>query len=160
MYKTELTPHETHDIKREESVDRRTPTLKTFYYSLFMRRRHGHRRDADNRTSHYVDFHDAKYLYIALAILALSCTDIIFTLILLKNGAHEANPVMQFFMDINTQTFIAVKIFMTVVGVVLLIAHRNFWLFKQTIRTETVLFSSLIAYMLLINYELVLLSYI
>ena len=160
MYKTELTPQQSHDIKREESVDRRSHTFKTFYYSMFMRRRHGHRRDADNLTSHYVDFHEPKYLYIALAILALSCTDIIFTLILLNNGAHEANPVMQFFMNINTETFIAVKIFMTVVGVLLLIAHRNFWLLKNTIRTETVLFATLIIYMLLINYELVLLSYI
>ncbi len=155
MYKTSLAPAE---CKRSEKDDRRQQHLRSFFFSLFMRRRKAQRRTDDRHKPHYLDIHEPIYMYVAVAILILSSIDAVFTLTLLTRGAEEANPVMLYFMEINTATFVAVKMALTVASVVLLVAHRNFWLLKKTIRVETLLFASLVMYLLLINYELVLLS--
>ncbi|MBI5451760.1 MAG: hypothetical protein HY940_10435 [Gammaproteobacteria bacterium] len=153
MFKTSLiTPPE----QRAISIDRRQHQFKTLLCSLHMRRRRQQRRTADHHKPHYLDIHEPVYMYIAVAILLLSCVDAVFTLTLLKMGAREANPAMQFFLEINTTSFVIAKLLLTVTSIIVLIAHRKFWLMK--VRIETLLYGSLIMYLLLINYELVLLN--
>lgn len=155
MFKTRLV---TPESPRSDRDDRRQHHLKSLFYSLFMRRRRQQRRAEDQQKSHYLDLHDPIYMYVAVGILVLSCTDAVFTLTLLSMGAREANPVMQFFLEINTSTFIAIKVILTILSVIFLVAHRNFWLLKRTIKVETLLFAALVMYLLLINYEIVLMS--
>ena len=154
MFKISLdSPQEQRTISTD---DRRQHQLKSLLYSLYMRRRRQQRRTMDHHKPHYLDLHEPVYMYVAVAIVLLSCIDATFTLTLLKMGASEANPAMQFFLKINTTSFVIAKLLLTIISIVLLVAHRKFWLMK--IRIETLLYGSLIMYLLLINYELVLLS--
>lgn len=138
--------------------DRRNNTIKSFGYSLFMRRRRGMRRDEDQNLPHYVDVHDRTTVLTVIAILILSCTDSLLTLILIREGkAYEANPVMDLLIQTDTTLFVAAKAAITTLCVLFITAHKNFWLLGNRIRVHTILFSTLIGYSLLINYELFLL---
>ena len=139
--------------------DRRKHDFKSFLHSLFMRRRKGMRRDNDHKTSHYVDIHDQVTVWIAIAIIILSCADSFFTLILLEQGrAVEANPIMKILIESDTTLFVAGKAALTILCLLFLVAHKNFWLFRSMIRTRSVLFAAFVGYIVLINYELVILN--
>jgi len=139
--------------------DRRKHGFKSFLHSLFMRRRKGMRRGNDHKTSHYVDIHDQTTVWITISIIILSCADSFFTLILLQQGrAVEANPVMKILIESDTTLFVAGKAALTILCLLFLVAHKNFWIFNSLIRTRSVLFAALIGYIVLINYELVLLN--
>jgi hypothetical protein len=139
--------------------DRRKHGFKSFLHSLFMRRRKGMRRDLDHKISHYVDIHDKITVWVAIAIVTLSCTDSFFTLVLIhQNRAVEANPVMKMLIETDTTLFVAGKAALTILCLLFLIAHKNFWLFNNLIRTRSLLFATAIGYFILINYELVLLN--
>jgi len=144
---------------RRNSEDRRKHGIKSFIYSLYMRRRKGMRRDLDHNTSHYVDIHDQTTVWIAISIIILSCADSFFTLILLQEGrAVEANPVMKALIESDTTLFVAGKAALTIMCLLFLVAHKNFWLFNNRIRTRSILFAAFMGYALLVNYELVLLN--
>jgi len=117
------------------------------------------RRSADGTISHYVDIYDKTTVWIAVTITLLSCTDSLLTLILIQNGrATEANPVMKALIDSDTMLFIAVKAALTILCILFIVAHKNFWLFKNRLRAKYILLATFIGYASLINYELVLLN--
>ena len=139
--------------------DRRKHGFKSFLHSLFMRRRKGMRRGNDHKTSHYVDIHDQATVWITISIIILSCADSFFTLILIQQGrAVEANPVMKTLIESDTTLFVAGKAALTILCLLFLVAHKNFWIFNSLIRTRSVLLATLVGYIVLINYELVLLN--
>lgn len=147
------------DHSPRNGPDRRTHGLKSFWNSLHMRRRKGMRRDKDEMISHYVDVHDQTTIWTTIAIIVLSCTDSFLTLTLLQQGlAYEANPVMRALIETDTTLFVAGKAAVTIFCLLFLVAHKNFWLFNNRLRTKTILFSILVGYIVLINYELVLLN--
>lgn len=117
-----------------------------------------HRRDDDHNLL-LLDFYDPKMLYLALAILLLSCTDALFTLNLLVLGAEELNVFMQAMLDRSVPTFIGVKIGLTAVSVVVLVvvAQRRFMGWFRVVR---VLQGICVGYVALIAYELYLFSQI
>jgi hypothetical protein len=142
-----------------EQKDRRKHGLKSFRYSLFMRRRKGMRRNHDHKTSHYVDIHDRTTVWIAIAIIVLSCADSFLTLLLIQQGrAFEANPVMGALIESDTTLFVAGKAALTILCLIFLVAHKNFWLFNNLVRTRSILLATFIGYSVLINYELLLLN--
>lgn len=142
-----------------KSPERRKNSLKSFCYSLFMRRRRGMRRQVDHSLGHYVDIHDSPTVYTALTIVILSCADAFLTLILLQKGlAYEANPFMKMLIESNTGAFVATKTAITASCIIFLVAHKHFWLFRNRIRAHSVLFATLVAYASLINYEIILLN--
>lgn len=141
------------------SPERRKNKLKSFAYSFYMRRRKGMRRDDDKLHGHYVDIHDPTTIYVSVFIIILSCLDALFTLLLLQKGiAYEANPVMKSLIESNSALFVATKTSITAICIVFLVAHRHFWLVRNRIRAHMVLFAALLAYIVLINYEIILLS--
>lgn len=139
--------------------DRRKHGLKAFIYCLYMRRRKGMRREVDHNTSHYVDIYDQVTVWAAIAIIILSCIDSLITLLLIQQGrAYEANPVMGALIESDATMFVAAKAALTILCLVFLVVHKNFWLFNNRIRTRSLLLATFIGYSLLINYELVLLN--
>lgn len=155
---TAATPRNTEDCLRK-SRERRKNNLKSFTYSFFMRRRHGMRRTHDHSQGHYVDIHDSPTIYVAITIIVLSCVDAFLTLILLQKGlAYEANPFMDILIQSNTAAFVAIKTAITACCIIFLVAHKHFWLLGNRIRTHSVLFTALLAYAALINYEIILLT--
>ena len=115
--------------------------------------RHHARRAAD-RKNYYVDRYPTRWLLVTLAILLLCCLDAFFTLMLIYKGiAEEANPVMRYFMEEDIFTFMVVKYLFTTVGLIVLLAHKNF-IFFQVIKVSHVLYGFLAMYVVLIHYEL------
>ena len=89
-----------------------------------------------------------------VAILLLSCMDAYFTLLLLPYGAYEVNPLMRLLIETDYTLFIKTKIAITAFGVVFLIAHKNFWFLKNTIRVPAVMSMTLVMYFVLVNYQI------
>ena len=146
------------DHQVREQKDRRKHGLKSFIYSLFMRRRRGMRRTEDHTISHYVDIYDHVTVWTAIAIIILSSADSLLTLMLIQEGrAYEANPVMEHLIQSDTGLFVAGKAALTILSLLFLIVHKNFWIFNNRLRTRSILFATFFAYTVLINYELVLL---
>ena len=74
----------------------------------------------DEDTVSSIDWHHPRWLAIAILILVFSCTDALLTLMLIEQGAYEANPLMARLVVGSALAFAAVKIGLTAAGVVLL----------------------------------------
>jgi hypothetical protein len=82
------------------------------------------RRSVDHRS--YVDVYDRKDVALLLVIFALNLGDAFFTMLWLERGGREANPVMNFLLDISPAAFIAQKCFVVGLWLVVLMVHKNF----------------------------------
>ncbi len=138
-------------IERRDRRDRRRPSLKGFIYGLFHARRRGPRR-AGNYISHYTDWYDVKLLVLSLSLLLLSCLDAAMTMKLLSFGAVELNPVMNELLKQGASYFIGVKIAVTALCIVVLVAHNQFKIFKM-LRVDILLIAAVFIYLGLVTYE-------
>jgi hypothetical protein len=118
------------------------------------RRRLSRRHDDQNLL--LLDFYEPRMIYLAIAILLLSCTDAFFTLNLLGAGAEEVNLVMKALLNRSVDSFLWVKIAMTGGSVILLVvlAQRRFMGWFRVVRVMEV---ACLGYAALIVYEIVLL---
>ena len=136
-------------------VDRRGASgLRNLRYWIFGGARQVARRWSD-RTGHYVDSYHVGLLYVSLSILLLSCMDAMLTLHLLRNGAVEANPIMDYLIRSDITLFVHIKIALTAFCVVLLVVHHNFQLLSR-LTVKQVLNGFLVMYILLAIYEVIL----
>ncbi len=142
-------------VEQRGCADRRSASAAPFGYAARQGRRRAARR-AEDRVNSYVDWYEPGLFYIAVGILLLCCTDAAFTLSLMQRGASEANPFMAWLLEIDTQLFLVTKFTFTAAGLVFLVAHKNFIIFKRLTVCHT-LHGLLFGYALLIQYELVLL---
>jgi len=141
---------------RRSVAERRRRSLGAFLYGNFRPRRRGVRR-ADDHHRFLFDWHEPRVLYLALAVLLLSCTDALFTLNLLLLGANEVNALMNSMLADGVDAFLAVKISMTAISIIVLVAAANrkfFGLF----RVERLLQLICLGYVALIGYEIWLFS--
>jgi len=93
--------------------------LRALLHGSFRPRRREPRR-ADERALSAVDWHHPQWLAIAILIVVFSCSDALLTLMLLDDGAYEANPMMAPLVAGSAAAFAVVKIGLTAGGVVLL----------------------------------------
>ena len=141
---------------RRGRADRRRTATSPFSRVAWRGMRCGARRGQDAVNTH-VDLYEARWFYAAIGVLLLCCTDAMLTLNLLQRGASEINPFMAWLLSINNHLFFFTKLALTATGVVVLVAYKNFRLFKY-FKAGHVLYAFLIGYALLIKYELMLLS--
>lgn len=108
-------------------TERRRHSMWSFTYGSFRPRRRSARREGDQDRI-FLDWHEPRVLYIVLAIVLMCCTDALFTLNLLAIGAEEMNALMGTLIIHDVEHFLAVKIGVTCVSVVLLgvAARRQF----------------------------------
>jgi len=130
--------------------------LATVTESLRQGNRRGPRRDKD-QLGYYVDRYEPRLLYVALGIVVLSAMDAVLTLNLLSMGASEVNPFMALLMNVDMGLFALIKMAITVIGVLILVVHVKFRLFK-ILQTGLVLYGIFPAYVCLVFYELTLLA--
>ena len=155
------TRHGAKPLLIEESSSRRTRDRRNFgvstliYGNLYCRRRHA-RRSSDMYTF-YVDWYEPRLLYITLAVLILSCVDAVITLKVLQHGSVELNPLMALLIEKNVSLFVYAKLMLTGTGLIVLVMHVNFRIFRY-VKIRHCLVGSLVAYLALVAYELVLLS--
>ena len=132
-------------------MDRRELGWRTFLQgSLTPRRRQGGRRRGEH--DQLIDWHEPHLLALALAILLLSVADAFLTLTLLTHGARETNPVMDYVLFTAPQLFAAIKMGLTGMGVVVLVAIARARVFRL-IRVSSILHVCLLVYVTLIAYE-------
>jgi hypothetical protein len=137
--------------ERRAARDRRTHTLRALFQGSIAPRRHGVRRDKDAGFA-AVDWHQSRWLAVALSIVILSCADAFFTLTLLADGAYETNPFMATLLDGESHWFALAKIGLTSAGVILLTMVARTRAFGR-IPVGIVLYTVLVGYATLVAYE-------
>lgn len=143
--------------ERRSGRDRRQATLGSLLRGgLYRNRRRGVRRAADAGGT-YVDWYEPRLLYVALGVLVLSCADAALTLLLLELGAVEANVLMARLIELDVALFAAVKIGLTGIGLVVLVAHFSFRLFRY-LRVRSLLTACLVGYVILLTHEVAMLA--
>ncbi len=144
--------------ERRRSLNRRGSAWCAFLYGNFRPRRRASRRAMDSH--HYLfDWHEPRILYLTLGILLLSCIDALFTLNLLHAGATEANIVMAKMLEHSVDKFIAVKIIVTTMSlVIMVVAARRQFIGRVTVEHLLQVFCAV--YLLVIAYEIYLFKFI
>lgn len=137
---------------RRLGEDRRDGFWRAFMYGNFRPRRRLSRRDVDQH-EFWFDWHEPRVLYLGLTVLLLSCVDAVLTLNLLKAGASEANLIMESMLTSSIDRFLAVKITLTAIPVIVLVAAARRKLFGL-FRVVRVLQLFCVAYMAVIFYEI------
>jgi hypothetical protein len=154
----ELVLSDLSDVDRRMASDRRRNRLRTLFCSLYMRRRRQVRRHGcPSSSGYYLDVIERRIIAAAVAVMLLSCADSAFTLALLQRGAEEVNPLMRYLIEINTGAFVGGKLTITAAGVLFLVAHGHFRLFR-VLRGHHGLYVVLAVYLTLFNYQVALLG--
>jgi hypothetical protein len=138
--------------ERRKRTERRHRGLGVLWPRLSLTRRQGGRRTSDQLYPN-VDRHSPRLLLVAASIMALCCIDGLLTIELLERGAIEANPFMALLMRAGMGWFSSVKVLLTAIGVVVLVACSSMRLFRR-VPGVLALYGLLGAYLLLIAYEL------
>ncbi len=102
-----------------------------------------------------IDWHDPALLASAVLILLLCAADAALTLRLLADGAREANPLMAMLVYGDARRFVITKFVLTGGGVLALVALARFRVMRW-LRAGAIVHSLLVAYLMLITYELAL----
>src|SRR5688572_6726861 len=144
--------------RRRHPAERRSSILVALWQGNFSRRRHAPRRQSD-RHPVVTDWFQSKWLVATIGILLLSCTDAFLTLQLLSLGAEEVNPIMEPLVHGSGHGFALAKFSLTALGVVVLTVLARFKVFGWLV-VGSILWVVLAAYVLLVVYEVVLLTHI
>jgi hypothetical protein len=153
----EKTPVPIDSTRERRQHDRRQPSLRGIVIGGSGRtRRRGPRRASDHH-GYYVDWYETRLFAVSLAIVLLCCTDALLTLTLLERGAEEVNLFMAHLIEQGIRTFVSIKLAITVVGLLVLVAHSTFRLLGF-VRVRHILYGILASYMVLFVYQLELLS--
>lgn len=111
------------DADRRDADRRRRPTRPWIGTLGPLRRIHG-RRDADR--AGYVDRYSRRDVALILTVFVMNVGDAFFTMLWLGRGGGEANPIMDFFLDIGPWAFLVQKCVLVGIWLVVLLVHKNF----------------------------------
>jgi hypothetical protein len=133
-------------------MERRRPTLASYWLGALRPRRHSGRRSEDHIYP-VIDWHQPRLLIPALIIFFLCVADAFLTLTLIHHGAIEANPFMAALLGLDVRSFTGVKLVLTALGTLVLVACARMRLFRR-LPGEVFLYVIAGAYVALIVYEL------
>lgn len=144
------------EFDRRSGSERRSVTFAAYWHGARNPRRRAGRRATDH---HYavIDWHSPRLLIPVLAILGLCVLDGMLTVMLMKHGAAELNPVMALFLPHDLLSFALIKIGLTGAGLCVLVACSRMRLFRK-VPGELFVYAVLGVYAWLIAYELQLLE--
>ena len=137
---------------RRHRIDRRRRPWWSVCYGSFNPRRRTPPRRLDDSRFHFIDWHSAHLLAVAIGILLLCVVDAFMTVVLLQGGAYEVNPIMAALIYRSVALFAALKMSLTGVGITLMVILARYR-FLRLLRVEWALYGVLIAYASLITYE-------
>ncbi|NOY78538.1 MAG: hypothetical protein GXO76_11780 [Calditrichaeota bacterium] len=138
--------------------DRRKRPTNPFQLRFWHGRRAANRRDSDAQANYYVDRYSFRSSLAALWIVLLSVVDSFFTLVLIQFGAAEINPIMRLSLEFGTYPFFFIKYFLTILSVILLLIHKNFYFLNGRISLKNIIIGMAGAYTILVIYEILLYS--
>ncbi len=140
--------------ENRRGIDRRTNNKARFKYLLFNGRRERSRRDEDSGKVFIFDRYNQKFFLAITVILILSVLDAVLTLTVIQRGAKELNPVMAYFLEHGTSTFIVAKYILTSVGVLILLIFKNVFLTRLKIYTHSLFPCVIFVFITVIAWEL------
>ena len=108
-------------------------------------RRHRGRRTQEAANT-YVDAYQRRDLLLLMALFGLNILDALFTLIWLGKGGAERNPLMQHLIESGDQVFINVKLFISGIAFLVLMAHKNFQIARVGLRLLFAVYAILFLY--------------
>ena len=156
--KMEITDQNTIILSNRSGKDRRTKSGFNIRSFLLGGRRRKIRRQEDTRRIFYVDHYSPGLFFIIVSILFLSVIDALLTLSLLNRGAYETNPVMAYFLKFGPYHFFASKYLLTFIPALFLLMFRNIVLRMIKISTCSVLHIMAVFYIVVVAWELYLIS--
>ncbi len=142
--------------ERRSGEERRHRSLRAYWHGAQHPRRRAGRRASDVFYP-IIDWHSPRVFALVFATLLLCVADGVLTVMLIGNGAVEVNPIMALFVPHSLGWFAAVKLTLTSVGTLVLVACSRMRIFR-TIPVEALLALVCAAYMVLVSYELTLLE--
>lgn len=151
MHATERVTHE-----RRSGVERRHYSIAAYWRGALNPRRRAGRRESD-RVYAIIDWHSPRVLALVLLILGLSTLDAVLTLMLMSQGANEANPFMALFVPNHLGWFAAIKLTLTSLGAAVLVVCARMKVFRL-FPGEVLLYLVVGCYIALVAYELHLLA--
>ena len=139
-------------VERRSGIERRRLSLHAYWHGARVPRRRSGRRATDVVYA-IIDWHSPRVFAWVMAILALCVCDGVLTVLLMSHGATELNPFMALFVPHSLGWFAAIKLTLTSVGTLVLVACSRMKLFRA-IPGETLLGAIFLAYLALVAYEL------
>lgn len=133
------------------------PFFCAYHLGIRVGRRMSERRITARGEPVYVDRYAGHLMLCVIAVLFLSTLDAFLTLNILANGGKELNWFMAVLIEDSTEKFVAFKLALTSLALILLMIHHEAHLFKG-IRVRHINYSVLAGYAILIGYELHLLA--
>ncbi|MEZ4216000.1 MAG: DUF5658 family protein [Myxococcota bacterium] len=132
-------------VDRRRSADRRSRPTRFFDSVLGHRRRRAGRR-AGEGADQYVDRLGTRGIALALAVFALNIFDAFCTLVWLRRGGSEGNPIMDWALDAGDSVFLFQKCFVAAIWIVVLVVHKNFRLARLGLWSLLVVYALLAIY--------------
>ena len=120
-------------FERRQEVDRRAHPTSFGGTLRFHGRRKGFRRAGEGCNT-YVDCPSRGVTWLLVAVIISSVLDALFTLVFLRGGGDEANPVMALVLSHGHTPFVGLKMALTGLGAWFLAAHQNFPLAFKALR--------------------------
>lgn len=143
--------------ERRKNIDRRREPTAPFTKSSLKGSRRYERRKQDRQKNHFVDLYSWRAILLVFMIINLSTLDAFLTLTLINRGiVKEGNPVMAYFLSLGILPFVIIKYFITVICSLTILVLKNHS-FRGLISGKRFIVLSLIIYLVIILYEVVLL---
>jgi len=142
----------------QRQSDRRNTSHQTLLGSIFTCRRRHSRRYRDE-IDNYIDWYGPWPLVASMLIICMCLLDASLTLILLNNGAVEANVFMDWLIQKDVFTFTAAKMGITSLALIVLVMHHNFRVYK-IFAVRYLMYALVPLYSLLIAHEINMLAQI
>ncbi len=140
--------------EKRRGFDRRSNSKSRLKYLLFNGRRVSSRREDDSGKVIIFDRYNQNLFFAITTILILSILDAVLTLVVIQRGATELNPVMAYFLEHGTPTFIVAKYVLTSIGVLILLIFKNVFLTKIKIYTHSLFPCVILVFLTVIAWEL------
>lgn len=141
-------------VERRRQSDRRTRPTDPWWGFPWGGRRMRNRRADEHREPYFVDRFSPWTFVVVLILLIASILDACLTIQLLRAGANEINPVMNYFLAYGVQAFLVAKYLLTAAGLPLLLFYRNHYLFGTRVRISCVIPIVVLLYFVLIGYQI------
>jgi hypothetical protein len=152
--------HEPENIEEraieQRNLDRRKPSLKTFWVALTHPRRRSSQREEDHLNS-YTDWYGHWPLAATFTIILLCFADAFLTIVLLNKGAVELNGLMDYLIQKDVHLFTVVKMSVTGTALIILVLHFNFRVYKY-VAVRYLVYGLVPLYSLLIFHQLTMLA--
>lgn len=113
------------NLDRRSGRDRRGQPAFNVIKPLFSGKREHARRRTDRSRTVYFDRYNPVTRWFVVSILVLSVMDAFLTIMLIRNGAVELNPVMAYYLAMGPQTFILIKYALTSLSVFILLVYSS-----------------------------------